>query len=516
MTNIYEIEKRLLVPNWRDFNRTTKIGELGGFQNKKEVQINDNSIIINDWNTNKTIGTAADLINNAFVSNSLQSNELSEAIDLITQNKEFASISLLSLIQQIKNEIKMKDENSNILLEKKISSLEELESIFDPKLFNKIIHKTKNATKNHSRNAIYWVELSRLYTIKSQFEKAEKCIQVALNLAPNNRFVLRSATRFFIHTNQEEKAIFYLKKSDIIKNDPWIISAHVASSMLIGRYSPFLKRGIELTQSKNFSNFDLTELSSSLGTIEIESGSFKKAKPFLEISIINPNDNSLAQFEWLSKKDDRIIFRKEDFKNVKNAFEAFAYENFNKGLIEDAFNNCIDWFLDIPYSKRPLMFGSYLASILEKYDTAIMLCLVGLRYDSNEPGFINNLIYNYCLKGDLSKAEERLNQYFSKNKIESLSNENKITLQATIGLYLMKIGDIFDGKKMYKIALENSKSIKNDYYYNLALLNFTRELFLSKDSEFDEYLILFNNIESEDNDILIEKKKVEKIIKRFP
>lgn len=516
MTNIYEIDKRLLVPNWRDFNRTTKIGELGGLKTNKIIQESDNSIIINDWHNSKTIGTAADLINNAFVSNELFSNELTEAIDLISENKEFASTSLLSLIQQIKKEMKMQNENSNILLEKKISSLEELESIFNPKLFNKIIHKTKNATKNHSRNAIYWVELSRLYTIKSQFEKAEKCIQIALNLAGNNRFVLRSATRFYIHTNQEEKAIFYLKKSDIIKNDPWIISAHVASSMLIGRYSPFLKKGIEIAQSKNFSNFDITELSSSIGTIELENGSFKKAKPFLETSIINPNDNSLAQFEWLSKKEDRIIFRKEDFQNVKNAFEAFAYENFNKGLIEEAFQNCIDWFLDMPYSKRPLMFGSYLASILENYDIAIMLCLIGLRYDSNEPGFTNNLIYNYCLKNDLEKAGDKLNQYFSNNKIENLSNENKITLQATIGLYLMKIGDLEGGKKMYKVALENSKIIKNDYYYNLALVNFTRELFLSKDIEFKEYLTKFENIISEDYDIVLEKEKVEKLIQHFP
>lgn len=377
MTNIYELENRLLIPNWRDFKRTIKIGELGYFNESKKI-FYDNSKIKTDWINNKTIGFAADLINNSFISNELNSEELKQAIEFVEKNSIEASNSLLSLIKQIKDESIKINDNSTTFLEKKVESIEEFYSLFDNDILNRIINKTKNLTKKHYNNSIYWTELARLYTIKGHLLKAEKCMNIAINLAPNNRFILRSATRFFIHIKQEDKAIHYLKNSESIKNDPWLISAHIASSKLLDRFSPFIKKGISLVNSNNFSNFDLTELSSSLGSLELENGSFKKSKPFLELSMHEPNDNSLAQFEWLRKKEKRLIFNAEKFKLVKNPFEAFAYENFKKGKFNESFNNCIDWFLDMPFSKRPLIFASYIATILEQHNYAILICKIGL------------------------------------------------------------------------------------------------------------------------------------------
>ncbi|EHM7983044.1 lipopolysaccharide assembly protein LapB [Elizabethkingia anophelis] len=510
MTNIYELENRLLVPNWRDFRRTIKIGELGQKNEPKDTFIENENIKL-DWKNNKTIGIAADLLSNSFISNKLYSKELEEAIKFIEDNSMDASNSLLSLIHQIKCELYPENEVSTKVLEKNIQSIEEFNSFFNDKMFNKIISKTKNLARKHLDNAIYWIELARLYTIKGQLKKAEKCITIALNIAPDNRFVLRSATRFFIHTKEEEKAIFYLRKSKRINSDPWLISAHIASSKLLNRYSPFIKKGFALIMDNNHSDFDLTELSSSLGSLELENGSFKKSKSLIELSISSPNDNSLAQFEWLSKKESRLIFNPDQFVNVKNPFEAFAYENFKKGNFKDSFYNCIDWFLDIPFSKRPLMFASYIATVLKEYDSAILLCLVGLRYDNNEFGFINNLIYNYCLKNDLKNAEKYLNQYLSKINTD-FNDELKIALQATIGLYYLRSNNIEEGKKFYKMSINNSINLKNKHYYNLAIINFTRELYSLNDSDFKEYYDRFQKIITDDPDIAYQKSHVEEII----
>lgn len=512
MTNIYELKNRLLVPNWRDFKRTIKLGELGVLNEVKLTDI-DNSLIISDWYNNKTIGVAADLINNSFISNDLYSNELQEAILFVESNSKDASIPLLSLIEKIKIELNPKLEDSNKILEKNIESVEEFSAYLDDKIFNKIINKTKKLTINQSSNSINWIELARLYTIKNQLDKANKCITVALQLSPNNRFVLRSAVRFFIHTSQEEKAIYYLKKSNAIKEDPWLISAHIATSRLIDRYSPFIKIGEKIITSKKYSAFDLTELSSSLGTIELEHGSFKKSKPLLDLSLINPNDNSLAQFEWLSKKDNRLHFNSDSFQEVKNPFEAFAYENFQKGSFQESFYNCINWYLDFPYSKRPLVFGSYIASLLEDYDASIIMCLAGLRLNSSEIGFVNNIIYALCLKNQLDEVPKYL-ELLNRNNSLSLDNEEKITIQATLGLYYLKINEIDKGKELYKISLENSRILKNEYYYNLALINFTRELCLLKDREYSFYKDLFDSIKSFDKDIILLKNNVEKLIKK--
>jgi tetratricopeptide (TPR) repeat protein len=511
MTNIYELKNRQLVPNWRDFKRTIKIGELG-LKNKSKQLIVDNSDIKLDWANNKTIGVAADLINNSFVSSELYSSELEEAIKFVETNSIDASNSLLTLIQQIKNELNPKNEDSTKVLERNIQSMEEFNSLFDDKIVNRIISKTKNLTRNYHDNAIYWIELARLYTIKGQLKQAEKCVTIALNLAPDNRFVLRSAVRFFIHIEEEERAIFYLRKSKLINSDPWLISAHIASSRLLNRYSPFIKKGLALVASKNYSDFDLTELASSLGTIELASGSFKKSKSLIELSISNPNDNSLAQFEWLSKKEQRLIFKPEQFINVKNPFEAFTYENFKKGNFKESFYNCIDWFLDMPFSKRPLAFGSYIATVLQEYDFAILLCLIGLKYDNNDVEFVNNLVYNYCLKNEIGKAEKYLNQYFGKTNVEINHNEVKITLQATVGLFYLRSNNTEEGKKFYEMAIENSLILKNNYYYNLAIINLTRELYYLNDDEFKDYFEKFKEIKTVDSDIIYQKEQVEKII----
>jgi tetratricopeptide (TPR) repeat protein len=508
---MYEIENRLLVPNWRDFKRTIIIGELGILDKSRE-QVLDNSKIKFDWKNNKTIGVAADLINNSFVSNDLYSVELQEAIAFIEKKKSEASKPLLSLISGIKKELNPVLADSNKILEKNIDSINEFKALSDDKLLNKIISKTKKLTKDYLSNSIYWIELARLYTIKNQLEKANKCILIGLNLAPDNRFVLRSAVRFFIHTKQEDKAIYYLRKSNFIKDDPWLISAHIASSKIIGRYSPFIKNGINLITSKNYSNFDLTELSSSIGTLELESGSFKKSKNYLDLSISSPNDNSLAQFEWLSNKEKRLTFNPSQFGQVKNPFEAFAYKDLQRGQFEASFYNCINWYLDIPFTKRPLMLGSYLAILIEDYEASIILCLIGLRSSKNEIGFINNIIFALCMKGSF----DEIPKYFpliNKSLLNSATDEEKITIQATIGLYYMRIGNTEEGKSFYKEAIKNSEKISNKYYYKLAVINYTRELFRTNDPDFTELKSLFKSIESNDADVIFQREKVLNLIK---
>lgn len=164
----------------------------------------------------------------------------------------------------------------------------------------------------------------------------------------------------------------------------------------------------------------------------------------------------------------------------------------------------------MPFSKRPLIFASYIATILEQHNYAILICKIGLKHDYNEFSFINNLIYNQCLNNETKEAETTINEYLKKNILNSISNEERITLQATIGLFYLRTGKIDEGKDLYKSAIENSLIIKNNYYYNLALINFTRELNKINDPEFINFYDKFKNIKSEDIDIVYQKANTEK------
>ena len=66
MAIIYEIKERRVIPNWRDYNRTLQIGELG-LSHPNNLKINIERTL-SDWAVAKNIGTAAELVNAAFVS----------------------------------------------------------------------------------------------------------------------------------------------------------------------------------------------------------------------------------------------------------------------------------------------------------------------------------------------------------------------------------------------------------------------------------------------------------------
>ncbi|AKQ46718.1 hypothetical protein TH63_15565 [Rufibacter radiotolerans] len=495
MAIIYEYEERRVIPNWRDFKRTLPLGELENRNNPNPINI-DISRAINDWRLEPNLGIAADLINASFISGKTNFPEINEAIKFITENKSKSSNSLTSLANRINNiqTNSIEREGFDSKLDSKANSIIDLQTYTNNDALYKLIHNTKLRAQKNLKNPITWVELSRLYSFFSKEIQAEKAMVIALNLAPNNRYVLRSATRLFVHFGKYEKALYYLRKSEATKHDPWLASAHIATSSYLNRYSPLIKPGIGLINSKNFSNYEITELASALGTLEFGEGSYKKSKAFFDISLKSPNDNSLAQFEWVSKEDTRFSFNPLHYSNVANPFEAFAYENFERGNWQEAFDDSIKWFLDMPYSKGPVLLGSYLTStFLKDIDATIMLCEAGLKANPNDPSILNNLIY--ALIG-ANKIEEAVPHVLNlhKAKIDDLPDETKITLQATFGLVYISFGDIELGSKYYETAINNAERINSKYLKDSAILNFTKALIVNDLPQKDFYFNLASEI----------------------
>ncbi len=510
MAVFFEIKERRVIPNWRDFKRTLQLGELNQ-SNKliKPIQLTIERST-EDWILNKNIGTAADIINSSFVSG-IHNPHVSEAIQFVRLNNERTSPSLHELIKRIESSTLGSSKIlNNSLLEIDVETINEFQTFINNKLFHKIINKTKNRTKNEINNPIVWVELARLYAMKGNSRKAENAIITALHLAPNNRFVLRSATRFFIHEEKFDKALFYLRKAENLKYDPWLISAHIATSSIMGRFSPVIKEGRKLIDSGNFSDFDLTELASSLGTLELKTGSFKRAKGLFNKSMIMPNDNSLAQLEWVSKDDKRLQINPFSFDKVINPFEAQALEFYERGNWSGAFYNSIKWFLDMPFSKRPVILGSYIAgSLLKDKNAAITLCKVGLQANPKDPTLLNNMVYNIATSGNTEMLDFYVQQMIGLD-INGLPDASKITYQATLGLVALKKGQLELGIDLYKRAIQNATNLKNDYLKNLAIVNFANELINLKLPEQYQYIELVKNmkIEEKDKDLQLIKNDI--------
>jgi tetratricopeptide (TPR) repeat protein len=499
MAVIFEIKERRVVPNWRDFKRTLQLGELSSSNKTIEPIAPQINRSVSDWKESKNIGTAADLLNSAFVSG-IHNPVVIEAIHFIKSEQSKTSSSLLALAKLVEEDSPSTSViANNSLLEIDVDTVTEFQSFINNKSFHKVINRTKTRTRNELYNPIVWVELARLYTMRGHEHKAERAIHTALHLAPNNRFVLRSATRYFIHKEKFEKAIFYLRKVEGLKEDPWLISAHIATSSIMGRFSPFIKEGKRLIDSNNYSDYELTELSSSLGTLEYKDGSFKRAKAFFEKSMKMPNDNSLAQLEWVSKDEKRLQINPFQYDTVINPFEARALELFDRGEWKDAFYNSIKWFLDMPFSKRPALLGSYIAgSLLQDKNAAIILCQVGLQANPNDPTLLNNMVYNLVTSGNDTLLDSYVQRMLDID-LNQLPNETKITFQATLGLVALRKGETELGLNLYKIAISNASNIKNEYLKNLAIANMAKELIHMNLPEQQHYLDMVVNMKVSDS-----------------
>ena len=363
MANLFENKDRRVVPNWRSFQKTVALGELNVYRNQlpnKQKLILSIDSYIKDWTFYRTSIYAGELLSAAKVNGFETDPNVIEAAEFLIKNPKNVSRSQQLLAKAIIEPKKSK--HSQYQLDS--IHFDKFQQHVKPEFIWDKIHFYKRYTKIYPYNAIFWVELSRYYSILGLKNKALNAMKVAIHLAPENRFILRSASRLFAHYDDIEYAHDLLRKSRLVRYDPWFTSAEIALATIRNRTSRFIKMGMEIINSKSFSPFSITELSSSIGTVELLNGSIKKSRYFFNKSLIEPNDNSLAQIEWASEKDHQLDIDQSSYE-VINSFEAQALANYHDEKYNEALDNTYRWFMDMPFSKRPVMFGSYVASIFK-------------------------------------------------------------------------------------------------------------------------------------------------------
>lgn len=503
MANFFENKDRRVVPNWRSFQKTAMLGELDmplSAVPKLDVSLSIDSYI-EDFKINRTVAHAGDLISAAVVNGFENDETVIDAANFIIANPLATTKSQTSLANKIING----STNGNRQFKLDLITVNEFGDYVDPKIIWQRIHKLKEAAIQFQFNPIIWVELSRHYSIIGQQKQAIQSMRIALQLAPENRFVLRSAVRLFAHYDDLEFSHDILRRSQLTNHDPWLTSAEITLATLRNRTSRFIKRGTEMVSSKNFSPFSITELASSLGTVELINGSKKKSRDFFQKALQDPNDNSLAQVEWASKKDKQLDIDPANFQ-VKNNFEAKALDNFHHEKHTEALNDTFRWFLDMPFSKRPVMFGSHIASALMNDQEASRDFLkAGLISHPNDPQLINNIVYSLALE---NKTQEAMD-YLEKVSGHGMEKSTEICLTATRGLVYFRTGFPDIGRKLYLQAIHEAKEAKSKYFNWLAILNYAREELLQKSEYVEDVMQAVSQMEDEKEETDIRKLKKE-------
>ncbi len=474
MANFFENKDRRVIPNWRSFKRTAMLGELDVSNHSTPKP--DVSFSIEDYKVefiqNRSIPHAGDLLSAAIVNGFETDKTVIEAANFVLSNSKGATKTQISIAERIT--FGQSGNNNHINL--KTYTISDCENYIKSEQIWEKIHSLKGLSREFHFNPIVWVELSRLYSIIGQQEQSVSSMKVALHLAPENRFVLRSAVRLFARYDELEFSHDIVRKNRLTNFDPWLTSAEISLATLRGRNSRFIKRGIEMVSSMNYSPFSFTELASSIGTVEILNGSNKKSRLFFQKALIAPNDNALAQIEWASKIDDRLELNLDDFQ-VKCNFEANALDNFNKNNLQEAQRDSFHWFLDMPFSKRPVLLGSHISGLLDDRETERDFLKAGLLSHPNDPQLLNNLVYSLALENKIDEAMSLLNR-LEKSSLSDTST--KICLTATRGLIFFRKGFPDLGRESYITAIQDAKDSNSEYYSRLAILNYVREELLIK------------------------------------
>jgi tetratricopeptide (TPR) repeat protein len=491
MATFFEIKKRTLIPNWRSFEVTALSGELDGIlssdQKKYDIDFFENQLAL--FNDRPNIGIAADLINFAYTHKIINNDQIIKVCNYLLDREDLLSKPLIEISKSLKVG-KVENIQTEFLAVPSFDFFHE-DNILISYLHKKINELKKKIIENPS-NAIVRVEIARLYSILGQLDKAHEHIKVALSFGKENRFVLRSVVRFFSHINEIDISHDILRKSDIIKHDPWLLSAELSVSMLRGRTSKFIDTAFLMSKSQQFSQLSLTELRAGLATIEMYSGSHKKANDLFSKSLISPNDNSLAQIEWASSQDKQLHLPNIDLNSVINPFEARALDAFNGENWVKCLEFSTKWFLDMPFARRPIVMAQHIAStFLNDLNKSIAYCKAGLISNPFDLLLLNNISYNLCLLGRLDEAEQYLR---TTDSINSDSYVHDVCISATKGLLFFKQKDFEAGRFFYKKALEMAQEKKDQPLFKAAFANYLREELLIDNKETETLFPVFEKL----------------------
>lgn len=290
MTSFKEEETRNVVPNWREYNKTARLGEFGSPSViARPLKLFPIDEYVRDWQKYRSIPFAGDLISAAILNGHQADPAVLDAARFIVAHPDESTGVLVKTAKSLIATPEEKAAAAQLSVPQKIDKIKNQEDSVKREI--KLLKQSRDYC---CYNPIAYCELARRYVTLGQFEKAKDAIEIALHLAPTHRYVCRSAARFFLHIHEEDRARSIIAKNPALLKDPWLLASEIAINTLMNRTSRNIKKGSELIASCNYSPFSISELSSAIGSVEMINGNKKKCRSYFKTALVNPNDNSLA------------------------------------------------------------------------------------------------------------------------------------------------------------------------------------------------------------------------------
>lgn len=462
MATLVNDPERRTVPRWRPWRDAVTLGDSDVTRRIRTIETPNVIELMKTkfaWENNHSVPFAADFMGAAFAlgKGSLARNAAEYV--LTTRSKSSA------VVRELAHRIYYENSGTS-------------KAISEPRSLNedttrKTIRTIRASLRAHPRNPLAYMDLAREYVGNGQSAKAIRPIEIALELAPNNRFVLRSASRFFLHMQDRVRAHHILRSAARVKVDPWLLAAEIAVAGAAERTSSLLKVGRQLLESNAINSFHTSELASALATLECEAGNIKFGKRLIHQALMAPTENAVAQASWISR---RIGDLKMDphILETPRSYEARAWANMFKGEWQEGVDQAELWLRDESFSSRPAIFASWAASItFTEFQRAANFARQGLKTHPNDFLLLNNLAVALANMGQTEDAEKELQKVSPTDR----EGEYKATYLATKGLIQFRRGFSAEGRALYLMAVNETRDAKQNSLTVWAMLHHAREEF---------------------------------------
>ena len=327
------------------------------------------------------------------------------------------------------------------------------------------IRKSKEWSRHFPCDAIGWIEQARLYTIIGQKRNAERAIALALKLAPYDRFVVRTAVRFFIHRGDWEQANQIAAIAAKVTNDPWLVSVWISTGTQLQKLPTKFKRLFSSALAANNELFHFSEMLEACATQELLAGSEKKAKQAFQQAWRKPPKTVVAHSQWIIREKIPNLGA-ITYVDFSQSAEAMAWVSLAQLQLTNSIQSLREWALEEPYSTRPFMLGSFIDTLREDYAEAESFAREGLRANPGHEGLTNNLAFSLLRQNQISQAASILQSL--KCDFNKVTNP---TMLATWGLLLMKQKMHAQGRIFYSKAIEEANRLNDPRLALRAVLN---------------------------------------------
>jgi len=299
-----------------------------------------------------------------------------------------------------------------------------------------------------SDDAFSWADLALGFVTIGKRASAQRAMTVALQLAPFDRDILRSAARMYLHLGDPEHAHDLLKDNAATKSDPWLVAGEIALSGAAGRKPSLMKVGTAILENGDFQSFHVSELASAVGTVHLRDGN-RKARKLFGRSLLDPTGNSLAQAEWANPHLGGEIVSPRQIEHVPDSGEARAFHAYWEGDFDRMLTVCEQWITEEPFSSRPYIVGSMAAITNDDIRLGLKFARNGLVVEPDSTALRNHLAYTLIANNEYLEAAQILRQTMLKHP-----NDSSIGfLLATTGMLALRQGDIETGIARYQSAM---------------------------------------------------------------